>query len=180
MSKYLIFSAVFLFACSKDTKYSPSKFYDTEQQSILLTNIVTYIFDAPPSTLLKDRFKPEHKAYYETVKDRFSLEELFVDAEGTHYYLVLRPAARAGELRGAGGTFRVDKALNLIEFREAFVTPILPATEAKEKSIFLFDKMVKGQLADYFKMKTYVQWPNEISYYDTVVYQWKLKKEMAQ
>jgi hypothetical protein len=172
----LFFSMV---GCSTGDPYNANNFYKDEQQRVLLTNIITYILDAPPATQPKDRFKPEHNAYYNNLKDRFSLEKLYVDANGKHYFYLLRPTTNPGEQRGTGGMFTVDDNLNISEFRELFVTPSLPTNDAKEKSSFLFDKLVKGELNDYLTMRSYVQWPNEISYYDTVTYQWKLKEEMA-
>lgn len=65
-------------------------------------------------------------------------------------------------------------------FREIFVTPTLLEDEALKKGAFLFDEMVKGEIEKDLKMQSYVQWPNEASYYDTTAYEWKLKAEFAQ
>jgi hypothetical protein len=62
--------------------------------------------------------------------------------------------------------------------REVFVTTAQPEKDIKEKSAFLFDEMVKGDITKYLSMTTYVQWPNEASYYDTLTYEWKLKPEL--
>jgi hypothetical protein len=52
--------------------------------------------------------------------------------------------------------------------------------DLKEKAAFLFDEMVKGNLQKYIGMKDYIQWPNEISYYDTVHYEWTIKPDSIQ
>ena len=61
----------------------------------------------------------------------------------------------------------------LTDFREVFVTPLLTDDEVKKRGGFLFDEMVKTRNIDqYVSMKTYIQWPNELSTYDTAKYEW--------
>jgi hypothetical protein len=64
-------------------------------------------------------------------------------------------------------------------FREIFVTPLLLDSVARGRGRFLFDKMVNNDLGEYIKMKTYVQWPNPVSYYDTTTYEWKMDVSLA-
>lgn len=140
----------------------------------MLSNIVAYIFSAPPYTLMKDRFKPEHKVWYRQMSARlFKLDRLYVDEKGRNYYLVMRPGYTPNDKRAAGGYFDVADDKELKNFRETFVTPILPDSLAKERGRFLFDQMVKGDIKKYLKMSSYVRWPNPISSYDSTIYEWK-------
>ncbi|HMI67057.1 MAG TPA: hypothetical protein VK517_13520 [Cyclobacteriaceae bacterium] len=170
--------AVLLFAgCSTRDKYDVVNYHGVPEQDSVLTSIVAYIFTAPPYTSMNDRFKPEHRSYYLLQTPRFSIDKYFVSEDGTHYFHVIRPGPKVDEKRGVGGHFKMNQSYRLTNFREVFVTPLLTEEEVKKRGGFLFDEMVKGTVEPYLKMKMYVQWPNEISVYDTVSYQWKLKTE---
>lgn len=139
-----------------------------------MSKIVTYLFIAPPYTAMKDRFEPKHKEFYDFHSQKFTLDKLYVDSHKHHYYLVIRPGSGIDEKRAVGGYFDVADDKQLRNFREAFVTPLLADSVAKERGRFLFDEMVKGKLQSHLTMSSYVQWPNKISYYDSTTYEWKM------
>jgi hypothetical protein len=173
--KYLPLFCLLLAACASKGKYDPSKNLATSEKDSVLASIITYIYDAPPYTSMKDRFKPEHRKYYIGLTSRFSFDQYYVSEKGLSYYYVLRPGPKVGETRGVGGFFELTNNFQLKNFREIFVTPVMSESDAKTKGEFLFDKMVKGEIDEYLKMKTFVQWPNPASKYDTVIYQWGLR-----
>jgi hypothetical protein len=162
-------------SCTSKDKYDPSVYYNLQEQDAILTSITNFIFDAPPYTAMKDRFKPAHRAFYSTKTRFFSIEKLFKTNDGRVYFYVTRPAPHPKDNRGVGGYFRLTQDFTFSEFRELFVTPILPAEEVKGRCSFLFEEMINGNLKKYEKMSTYIQWPNDASYYDTSTYEWKLK-----
>ena len=173
--KYLAVIIVFaVFAsCSTKDKYDIARYYDLHQQDSVLTSVVTYLFAAPPYTQMKDRFKPEHREFYSTVAQKFSILKYYVAKNGTHYFYILRPSSHISEKRGVGGYFKMDKNFQLKDFHEVFVTPTLSEGDIKDRCAFLFDEMVKGRIDKFIPMETYVQWPNKVSYYDTITYEWK-------
>jgi hypothetical protein len=166
---------VLLASCNAKDKYSPATYLNETEQKDALSGIVTYIFSAPPYVSMKDRFKPEYKSYYDSMSQRlFSLDRFYVETNKRRYYLVMRPGTTDNHKRAAGGYYDVDATNNFGNFRETFVTPLLPDSVARERGRFLFDQMVKHDLEKYLKMQTYVQWPNPISYYDSTIYEWKM------
>ncbi|HQQ83114.1 MAG TPA: hypothetical protein PK059_07965 [Cyclobacteriaceae bacterium] len=176
--KYLLSVLFVLFiSCSPGDPYQVSNYYNAEQQDEVLTSILTYILDAPPYTAMKDRFAPEHRFHYSKLTPRFSIEKYFKAEDGTHYFYVIRPTPRADENRAVGGHFRMTEDYKLTDFKEVFVTPALPMSDIKGRCSFLFDEMVKGDIEKYLAMESYVQWPNVVSYYDTITYEWKMKPE---
>lgn len=182
--KYLIVlvTVLSLTGCSLNSKkYDPESLYDGGEKDSVLASIVTYIFIAPPYTEMKDRFKAQHRRFYTDplTLSKFSLDKLYRAGDDTYYFLVLRPAAKVGERRAVGGYFKMEEDYKLSGFREVFVTPILAEEEAKKKGAFLFDRMVKGDIKEYLVMKSYVQWPNAASYYDSTKYEWVLDPEKA-
>ncbi len=179
MKKYIItitaIATLALSACSTKDKYDVARYYDLHEQDSLLISIVTYIFEAPPYTQLKDRFEDKHRPFYSKSSVQFSILKYYIADDGMHYYYVMRPGWRPSDKRGAGGYFKLDKNFKLKNFREVFVTPMLPEEEVKGRCAFLFDEMVNHSLNKYLNMPTYVQWPNAITYYDSSIYQWQLK-----
>ncbi len=175
----LVYISFFLISgCSSKNKYDVARYYDVQEQDRVLTGIITFLFSAPTYISMKDRFKPEHRNYYSSLTGRVSIEKYFIADDGTHYFYILRPASNTNEKRGVGGRFRMNDDFKLTEFREIYVTPILPEEELKGRCAFLFDEMVKGTIGQYLVMESYVQWPNPVSYYDSVTYEWKLKPGM--
>jgi len=181
--KYIItlitLGSLALSSCSTKDKYDVAGYYNPQEQDLILTSIVTYLFEAPPYTQMKDRFEDKHRPFYSKASAQFSILKYYIADDGTHYYYVLRPGPTSKEKRGAGGYFKMDKNFKLKNFHEVFVTPMLPEAEVKDRCAFLFDEMVNHNIDKYLEMKTYVQWPNEASYYDTTAYEWKLKDEFA-
>lgn len=178
MKRIAIVILILLIArCSGKDKYDVARYHGVMEQDSVLASIITYIYSAPVYSSMKDRFKPEHRNFYSSLTPEFSIFKYTVTEDGTHYFYVIRPAAKNGDKRGVGGYFKMNDHFQLSGFREVFVTPILPEEELKTRCAFLFDEMAKGNIARYLKMPTYVQWPNEISFYDTSAYEWKLKAD---
>jgi hypothetical protein len=179
MKRFAFLLILALLSCSGKDKYDPARYVKAKERNELLTSIIAYLYVPPQYVSKQDRFKPEHRNFYSALIPKFPLEKLFVADDGTYYYLVIRPANSQGtnEVRGAGGHFKIKQDNTLTDFREVFVTPLMTKEEAQKKASFLFDEMVKGDVQKYLKMQSYVQWPNAISEYDTVSYEWKLKEE---
>ena len=173
---FLLICAVMM-GCGKTDKYSPANYSQTIADDNIHPQIISYIFSAPPYTAMKDRFKPEHNAFYSSLVDKFPLKRYFIAEDGTHYFYLIRPSGKTGEQRGAAGHFKVDQNKKLVGFREEFVTPVLPDADLNGRVLFLFDEMVHGTLKEYLKMPAYVQWPNGVSSYDTTTYEWKFIPE---
>ncbi|MFN8342379.1 MAG: hypothetical protein U0V64_11975 [Cyclobacteriaceae bacterium] len=167
------------FSCTRKSTYTPADLVHKAHADSLLTHIIAHVFTAPPYVSMSDRLKAEHFPYYRSIAFRFELDQLFIDKSGLYYYLVQRPGNKTDERRAVGGTFRLEGQSQLLDFREVFVTPILPFDELQTRSRFLFDEMVKGTIKPYLAMTSYVQWPNAASYYDSVSYEWKLRPEVV-
>ena len=178
MIRYTFYILLILFvssSCNNKPKGDPTRYYNLYQLDSLKTSIVTYLFDAPPYTQMKDRFDLQHRNYYSSVASKFEINKLFIAKDGRHYFYAVRPSPYPKKNRGVGGYFYVDRKFLLRGFRELYVTPVLTEEEVKGRCAFLFQEMINDNLKEYLPMETYVQWPNEISYYDSITYEWKLK-----
>ena len=176
----IIICILALVSCSSKDKYSIDDYYDAMAQDSVLTSVVAHVFSAPPYTQMKDRFKPEYRQFYSSQSSKFSIDKFYVAEDGKNYFFLIRPGSRSEDKRGVGGYFKVADHYQLAGFREIFVTPELPEKEVKERGGFLFDEMVKSNIAKYIRMPSYVQWPNDASEYDTIGYEWKFKAKAVQ
>lgn len=166
--------------CAQKEKNDVKNYFDPKKQNEILAAIITHIFNAPPYTRMEDRFEAKHKAYYLSTTSKFEMVRYFIDKDSVHYFYVIRPSSIANEKRAVGGHFKLKSTIKLTDFKEEFVTTVMNVDQLKTKAAFLFDEMVKGDLDKYLGMKHYVQWPNEITYYDTTIYQWKVKPEISE
>lgn len=165
---------VVVFACNTKDKYDINRYYTPKEQDAILTSIIAYIYTAPLYSKMEDRFEPKHRQYYSSLTSKFKIIKYYVADDSTHFFYLLRPSSIASEHRVVAGHFKLKKNFGLKDFREEFVTTVMPESDLTGKSVFLFDEMVKGKITDYLGMETYIQWPNKISYYDTITYEWKL------
>jgi hypothetical protein len=172
---FVVISIATLVGCSTKDKYDISRYYDLKEHKEIITSIITYIFTAPPYTKMADRFQAKHRSYYSSQISNFQILKYYVNEDSTHYFYITRPSSMSSEKRGVGGHFKLNKNYQLSLFKEEFVTTVMSDADLKNKAAFLFDEMVKANLNNYINMKHYVQWPNEITSYDTIKYEWVLK-----
>ena len=176
MKKINILILLFIFiSCNTRDKYDVNRYFNLADQDEILISIIAHIFTPPTYVSKQDRLKPEHRPHYAELAPKFKIIKYYISDEGTHYFYLIRPSSIASERRGAAGHFKLKKDYQLSEFKEEFVTTVMSEEDLKSKAAFLFDEMVKGNLDKFIGMKAYIQWPNEISEYDTINHEWKLK-----
>lgn len=178
MNKFIIAGLIVLIGCKSKDQYDVSNYYNSDDQKRVLTGIVTYIFEAPPQTLMQDRFQPKHQNYYSFHSNKFAIVKYFISNDSVHYFYVMRPGPKIAERRAVGGHFRMTKDFKITDFREVFVTQLMSEEEVKGKSVFLFDDLVKGDIKKDLVMSSYIQWPNPAAYYDSIKYEWALRPEV--
>lgn len=175
---FLVAFTLVLSACQKQDRFNPDVYFSRSEKDSVLTGILSHILLPPPYVKGVDRIRPIHHSFYRTLILKYELDKVFLSDSGTYYYLLFRPGNKPDELRGVGGSFKMNSDFTLSEFREIFVTPILPAAETRKRGEFLFSELSSGNIKPYLKMKSYVEWPNEISYYDTLNFEWRWRKEL--
>jgi hypothetical protein len=168
------FVAVSFLSCRD--KYDVNRFHSIAERDSLLTDIITYVYMHPQDASWQTRFDKKYRDHYANQLKKFSFEKYFINDEGVHFYYVIRPARSAkGTTRGVGGTFKMN-AGKIMSFREVFNTPVGTVPELQKRGDELFSKLVRsGNIDDYVKHPDYVEWPNNITYYDTLQYQWLVK-----
>jgi len=170
-----IFLSGLIFSCAD--KFDVNSYHNIEERDSLLTDIITYVYIRPQYAEWDNRFDARFRKYYVSHLGNFKFEKYYRDDKGNHYYYIIRPARSAqGNIRGVGGKFTLDKEGHISSFEEVFNTPVASLAELQKRGSELFVKMIKnGNIDDYLKHPDYVEWPNDMTYYDTVRHEWRIK-----
>lgn len=158
-------------ACRMENDYTPASHLSPERQDLLMNRIIRYMARTPDGVSEDDRLLREHDEHYDEQKSFHRLDALYTD-DNTHYFLVSRIAPSLTEKRVAiGGKLTVDGDFRISYYEEVFRTwKMVPDTLAR-RSLFLFDKMVRGEdLLPYYSSNSgntdYIEFPDERTYYD--------------
>lgn len=142
--------------------------------------IIRYIGRAPENLTLPERF---YKGYDDHYKEQMSIHRLdayYIDGH-THFFLISRKAPSLVDKRVAtGGKMTLNDKGELTDYEEVFRTWKMTDSLQIKKSIFLFDKMVKGENLDPYLTKNstpeeYIEFPDDYTYFDKVDRIWKKK-----
>ena len=166
---------VWLLSCTD--KFNVNAYYETQARDSLLADIITYVYVKPQYAEWNSRFDARFRKYYVAQLGNFTFEKYYRDDRGIHYYFIIRPARSAqGKIRGVCGKFKLNNNGDINSFVEVFNTPVAPLADLQTRGGELFLKMIKdGNIDDYVKHPDYVEWPNDMTYYDTERYEWRIK-----
>jgi len=170
-----IATMIFFFTVSCNSGQRPYKvefFLDQNEQSAFVESIIRYAGHLPPRADHMTKHLPEYNDFYKNLASIHSLQFLYIDAEGTHYYLLTRPAPSLYEKEAAiAGMVRYDENGGIVYYEEVFRTWKMRKEELLPRSEKLFDLMVKGEdLAPYFPENSgddeYIEFPNDFTRFD--------------
>ncbi|HEU5289057.1 MAG TPA: hypothetical protein VFU05_00345 [Cyclobacteriaceae bacterium] len=173
----VVFCLCGLFLLSCKDKYEVKSYYTQAEQDTLLTNIITYVYSRPTYADWQSRFELKYRKYYVSHIKDFQFQHYFIDEDSTHYFYLIRPArGPEGNIRGVGGSFKMDRDGKITSFKEVFNTPIATQEQLNTRGVELFKWMVlHGNIDDYLKNPDYIEWPNQMTYYDTIQHEWLIK-----
>lgn len=167
-----------LTACQKS--YDPAEYLTPQEQYDNMWKIIRYIGRAPENLTMQERFYKGYDDHYKEQMSQHRLDAYYVDGN-IHYFLISRRAPSLIEKRVAtGGKMKLDDKGELVEYEEVFRTWKMVDSVQIKKSIFLFDKMVKGESLDPFLTKNsmpeeYIEFPDDQVYFDKNERTWKTK-----
>ncbi len=174
----IVLVSLLMIACGKD--YKPSSHLSAKEEYDMMWKMIRYIGRAPENTTMQERF---YKGYDEHYKEQMTIQRLdayYIDKD-VHYFLISRKAPSLVEKRVAtGGKMRLSDTGEIVEFEEVFRTWKMADSVQIKKSIFLFDKMVKGESLDPYLTKNsapeeYIEFPDDNVYYDKNARAWKTR-----
>jgi len=178
---WLLLVAWVFVQCSNDNDYNPDKSLSALEKDKLKMTIIRYVTKGPENVSDTDKFKSEYDSYYQERSSLCFLEQYYKKGD-VQYFLVTQPAPSLVEKRHAtGGKIVLDKDGNIKEYEEVFRTWKMAPDTLKKRSYLLFDKMVRGETLEPFYTAVagdkYIEFPDERTYYDKSVRQWRTKTE---
>jgi hypothetical protein len=171
-------AVIFLFSCAKKDPFDVNQYYAKPAQDSILTQVVAHLLIVSEKVPARERLSSRYHGFYSKEARNYSIGKYFIsERDSTHYFYVVRPTTYSnGKKRGVGGKLKIDKDLHITSLEEVFVTPLLSDEEVKIKGDFLFPELVKGNIDKFLKMKTYVEWPDERTEYDTSRHEWRINE----
>lgn len=178
----LLFVAIALHtaSCTGDRDYNPDKHLTVQQQDLLMDRIIRYIARAPEGVTPEERFNRSYDEHYDDQRRRHRLDALYAD-DHTYYFLVSRVAPSLTEKRLAiGGKVEMDENQRITYYEESFRTWKMEPDTLIKRSLFLFDRMVRGEnLEPYYSSRSgntdYIEFPDDRTYFDTEKRIWRTK-----
>lgn len=172
---------VFAFAAVSCQKgYSPSDWLTPQEETDSKWKVIRYISRPPDNVTFQERFYNGYDPYYQQQMSLHRLDAYYVEGN-KHYFLISRTAPSLIEKRVAtGGSMVLDDKGEITEYEEVFRTWKMIDSLQIRKSIFLFDKMVKGESLEPYLTKNstpeeYIEFPDDNVYFDKSARVWKTK-----
>ena len=175
-----------LAACTnKADKYSTSRNAgDKEIVTKMDANLwamMRYLGKPPEGLTPPERFYPGYDSHYVAQMKLHVIDAWYKDGD-MNYFLVSRSAPSVTKKRVAtGGKVIFDEEGKIKEYEEMFRTWRLAPDTLKKRAIILFDKMVKGEPLRFYETKysnglEYIEFPDEVNYFDKEERAWKVKR----
>lgn len=142
--------------------------------------IIRYVGRAPEGLTYSERFYKGYDPHYREQQSLHRMDAFFIEGD-TCYFLVSRRAPSLVEKRVAtGGKLVLADGGTLAYYHEVFRTFKMKDEELKKKSLFLYNRMVKNEALDLFERRKsqeeYIEFPDEINFYDANERQWKQRE----
>jgi len=164
--------AVSMMACSSQSNDQIDYYFKPDDAKNILAQVVRYNYYNEGIPVDK-RFDAEFDAKYEKVIPSFEFYKYKIDPSGKNYFILYR-LHHDNKYRATGGYLHLDSKGKVILYKEIFVTPLMLRKELIEKSDFLFSELIKhgGIQEKHLKMRSYIEWPDEYKYYDSIKHDW--------
>jgi hypothetical protein len=172
-------------SCKKEElNIDPKHYLNSQEQSDFKYSIVRYIDDLARNASPATNFDTLYNSEYKTRAEKLDLLFYYKDSiTNTAYYAVskiapsikLKKVATVGQLKyGSDG--------KLVHYEEAFRTWKMEPKELEEKTQLLFRKYINNEdLSSYYTANSnpeyYIEFPDEITTYDTLSRSWKTSKK---
>ena len=176
----LVFVTIVCVNCSRTNDYNPDNSLTALEKDELKMTIIRYVARPPENVTREEIFNKEHDAYYQERASVSFLEQYHKNGD-TRYFLLTQPAPSLVEKRHAtGGRVVLNDDGSIAEYEEIFRTWKMVPDTLRERSYFLFDKMVRGEsLEPFYSAVTadkYIEFPDERTYYDKSAREWRTKE----
>ncbi len=145
-----------------------------------MQQVIRYIARSPEGIAPEQRTERRFDDHYAEQRRLHRLDAYYVDG-AAHYFLVSRVAPSLTEKRVAiGGRLERDETGTITYYEEVFRTWKMEPDTLSKRSLFLFDRMVRGEdLTGFYSSKTgntdYIEFPDDRTFFDTRQRIWRTR-----
>lgn len=171
-----------LVACSTSAdKYNPERNLTPQELDANLWRMIRYLGKSPEGLTPPERFYAAYDTHYREQMMLHRIDAWYKEGS-THYFLVSRIAPSITEKRVAtGGKVIFNDKGAIQEYEEVFRTWKMVPDTLKKRSLFLFDKMVKGENLKSYETRfskgvEFIEFPDEKVFYDKKERAWKIRQ----
>lgn len=180
---YLILPALFLVACSDQKAYSPEQLSAGERDA-LKESTVRYFAKRPEAASEQTKFESQFNNYYQGKAKEAEL--MFYYSDDNVYYMMISqiaPSMNEEKRHATAIRFKLNEQGEITEYEEVFRTWKMKPDVLRERGLFLFERMVKGESLEPYLTKNsgdveYIEFPDDLNQYDKASRQWKFKAEL--
>jgi hypothetical protein len=177
--KWLLFIIIIFSACQDKVQYNPEKYLSPEAQQQFLYKISRYTAKLPKRVSHQEKFNAKYDHYFREEIKKYRVQQYYIAADSTHYFLINRPAPSLYQKWVAiGGRLRYDQSGNIAAYEEVFRTWKMKEDDLNKKGYTLFETLIEtGNVTAYLPDKTedeWVEFPDARNYFDTASRRWKM------
>lgn len=178
---FFIIILLITFSCQKDIASSPIDSLSNDEIANFKTNIVRYFESLPKNVDHNKKWDTIYNDYYNQKAVASDLLHYYKNDDGFIYFAVakiapsmkLKKVATIGKLK-----FEKD---SIVYYEEMARTWKMEVPELKEKTKILFDKIVQDKdVSQYYTKNSdpefWIEFPDDMTYFDVKLRQWKTKK----
>lgn len=159
--------------------YSPQEHLSAREQDAIVWSIIRYLGRPPEGSSNQNLFSPEFDSHYREQQSFFRLDAFYIKGDTSYFMLSRRAPSLEDKRVSVAGKLVIAEDGVLAYYTEVFRTFKMPDPELKEKSLFLFDLMVRNEdLSRYERRRNaeeFIEFPDALNYYDDRERRWKAR-----
>lgn len=177
---------VFLSSCGHAAKYSADENLPlSADQDSFKYEIIRYVGRLPKHATAATKFESRFDGQYLSMARSMSLDKHYQNPkDGYIYFEISRIAPSLYEKYvSTGGRLKRDEKGGIVEYEEIYRTWKMKREDLEEKTAIFFDYMVKGKdLSRYYTANIgdteHIEFPDENTYFDKGLKQWRFKDSL--
>lgn len=178
---YLIFALTLFISCQKEIQSDPNNYLTAKENLAFKTKIVRYFEKLPKKVINEKKWDTINDAYYLKKAEQAELLHYYKNDDNFIYFAIAKIAPSLKIKKVATiGKLKIEND-SVTHYEEICRTWKMEIPELKQKSLVLFNKIVKGESIEEYYTKNsqpefWIEFPDDINYYDAVERKWKTKQ----
>ncbi|MFA9192090.1 hypothetical protein AAGV28_11995 [Flavobacterium sp. FZUC8N2.13] len=177
---FILSFLMLVIGCQKEVQSNPENYLSATENQEFKEKIVKYFEEPPKKVTIEKKWDSVHNEYYSKKAKSADLYHYYKDNDGYIYFAIAKIAPSLKIKKVATiGKLKIEND-TITYYEEICRTWKMEAPELKEKTKVLFDKIVNNEEVENYYTKNsqpefWIEFPDDINYYDTKNRVWKTK-----